>query len=227
MNAVGKWTEIHKYTLTVLAHATIRGTGGVESNLRLGRMIVFVLEPGPTSRADSASADVNPASAFILSKVNNQDGDHVPPVRELVSETFGRRGIEGGFRGESSDTTPAGFVPVLCIVEGTSTPTILRYPVYYPSRHPDNAADEKTVGFFQDINRIFFGFINNGIVIRAPADGQIGAPPCGVMVRAKKRWRWQQNQRLWQDMDMAVPHQNPPFQTTGSATELWMRFQQW
>lgn len=225
MSAVADWVEIHKYALTVLAHSAIRGSGGVEANLRIGRMVVFVLQPW--RQTDSGSADVNPGSKFVLSKVNHQDGEHVPQFRQLVSDSFGSRYMEGGFRGDASDTTPAGFVPVLCIVEGTLTPSVLQFPIYRPSRHPDDATDEQTIGLSKDIIRIFHGFINNGVVIRAPVDGKIGVPPSGIMVRAQKGWKWQQTQLAWQCLNIAVPHQNPPFNTPGSATELWTRFQQW
>ncbi|KAM5542724.1 hypothetical protein V8D89_003685 [Ganoderma adspersum] len=186
VHAVGEWSNIHKYALTVIAHVAIRATGGVELNLRLGRMIVFVLEP--SRPAESASTNVNPASAFTLSKANIQDGEHVPQFRKLVSDTLGSRCIQGGFRGDSSGATPAGVVPVYCIVDGTTTPTMLQCPIYRPSCHPDDATDEQTVKFCLDINRMFFDFINNGVIVRAP---------------------------------------DPPYNTTGSATDLWMRFQQW
>ncbi|KAM5542718.1 hypothetical protein V8D89_003679 [Ganoderma adspersum] len=191
-------------------------------------MIVFVLSQRPADSDSPSASQVNPASVFVLERINNQDGEHVPQFHKLASDAFGSGCVEGGFRGDAVDPDPAGLVPVLCIVEGASTPLLLQYPVYHPSRHPDHAADKKTVGFCQDITRrIFIGFVNTGIVIRAPAEGQTSTPPSGIMVRALKGWRWQQAQKVWQFLDVAMPHQNPPLCTTGSATDLWMRFQRW
>ena len=226
MQAVDKWCELHKYALTALAHVVIRRTGGVEANLRLGRMMVIIVS-SRRANPESAPADGNPAQAFKLHKVDNrwQDGEHVPQMRKLISESLKGRTVGGGFRGDSSDTTsPAGFVPVLCIVVGTLNPVMLQFPVYRPSHHPDDVVDEETDVSLQEINRIFTTLVNDGTVIRPPVDGRTGPPRTGVMVRARKDWTWQQDQRAWQDV---TPHQGIPSHASGSATDLWTRFQQW
>lgn len=71
-----------------------------------------------------------------------------------VSENAGEHCAEGGFRRDSSNTTQAGLVPVLCLTKGASTTTSLQYPVYRPSRHPpdDSTTDEQATVFFDDIS---------------------------------------------------------------------------
>ncbi|PIL30646.1 hypothetical protein GSI_07348 [Ganoderma sinense ZZ0214-1] len=211
--------------MAVLAHAAIRSTGGVEASLRLGRMVAFVLS---SRRAENPSADLNPAEEFSIVGVTNQEGEDVRPFRENSEKIT--RGIEGGFCGEWSSRTPAGCVPVLYIVKGTETPVVSRYSVYLPCHHPDDTANEEEVALFHDIGRVFMNFVNNGSVIKPPADSRGDIPPSGILVQTKKgEWMWHPDvgETAWQEMDRLMPQQAIPFETNKPATELWSRFVQW
>ena len=225
--AVQGWSEIHRYSLAVLAHAAIWSTGGVEACLRLRRAIVFVLS---SRRAADATDDNNLPEAFRIEGVNtNKDGEDMSSFCD-ISEKI-RRGVDGGFRGAlASSAAPAGCVPVLYLVKGTVTPAVSRYAVFRPSHHPDDGVlDEDTVAFFHDICRIFMNFVNHGNVIQPLTDCRSGTPLSGVTVRVGKGWMWQQDvgEGAWEEMDRLMPEQAIPFHTTGSATDLRKCFKQW
>ncbi|KAI1782819.1 hypothetical protein LXA43DRAFT_1103366 [Ganoderma leucocontextum] len=222
-----EWAELHKYALTVLAHHALRSTGGVEANLRLGRVVVFIVS---TQRPDNAPPDDSPGTKFTLRDARLIEAEQAPWLaddRQHTNADFG----EPGFRGDTqtADMPPAGLLPIVCLAEGTTFVVSSHLPVYRAVRHPDDTPlDAEMAGAFQDVNRLFVTFINNGIVFRPPPQGRAAPPDAGKMVRAGKGWKWKQERRAWYVMWTVLRSQDTRmFDTTLSATELWMRFWRW
>ncbi|PIL30624.1 hypothetical protein GSI_07326 [Ganoderma sinense ZZ0214-1] len=223
-----EWAELHKYALTVLAHAFLRRTGGgVDANLRLGRVVVFHLS---TERPANAPPDDNPGVKFTLCNTTLIDAEQAPWFRDhpqLADADFG----EPGFCGDAVDMKPAGFLPIVCLAEGSKFVAASYFPMYRAVRHPDDAPREaETVAAFRDITRLFITFINSGVVFRLPSSGHPAPPVAGNMVRMRKGWKWQEIRTTWAVILMGIMMHSEGilvFETTIPVTELWTRFWRW
>ncbi|PIL30636.1 hypothetical protein GSI_07338 [Ganoderma sinense ZZ0214-1] len=122
-----------------------------------------------------------------------------------------------GFRGDSADTAPAGFIHVMFIVEGMRFSLAAQCAVYRASHHPDDAPlSELMFEVCRDLSTFFMAFINGGIVIQPPAHP--AAPPeAGRMVRVGRTWKFEREEGAWRSADReALP-----------IIRLWTLFREW
>ena len=228
---LNEWISLHKYSLTVIVHSVLRRSGGVESNCRQGRVVVFKFAATPRD-TDPNPDHEDPSLAF---RVRDCKAMSAKNARGVVSreglEDAGPAGEpeETGFRGDPSNTVPAGFIQVLFAVEGTKIVLATRCAVYSACHHPDDApVDEEMAAAFSDLEYVFVNFIHYGIVLRPPpADEREADPEAGSMVRRQKRWRWQREDYPWDIVDTTMALDRIPLRTALPAKTLWTRFQQW
>ncbi|KAI1782820.1 hypothetical protein LXA43DRAFT_1068244 [Ganoderma leucocontextum] len=232
VQATKEWSSIHKYALTVIAHSLFRIAGGVEASLRQGQIVAFGLS---SQRAESPPADsdenMNPSTAFCLqsAKILLAEGPLSFCRQEEHPTLDAEYGELGFFSGDSANATPAGLIGTACFVEGTTHVTATSYPVYRASHHPDDTPlDDDMTAIFQDVSTIFTTLINNRVVLRPPSDGCQALPNAGRIVRVRKGWRWEQDQRAWQLVEIVrPPRYGILFETFIFAAALWARFRQW
>ncbi|KAI1783427.1 hypothetical protein LXA43DRAFT_335423 [Ganoderma leucocontextum] len=218
--AIEEWAGIHKYAVAVYLHSMLRIAGGVEASVREGRVFLFFLI---SQHTESAPADRNPATAFILKEARLVREDFYPfYTREE------RVVPNADFRvpGAREDAVPAGSIPVLWTADDATFMVPTHYTVYPASHHPDDAPPgEAMSAIFQEMSQIFMTFMNYGIVLRPSGDG-LAPPDSGKAVRARRGWRWQRDRTAWRVVKELMPHHGILSQTSLSPTDLWMRFWQ-
>ncbi|PIL30652.1 hypothetical protein GSI_07354 [Ganoderma sinense ZZ0214-1] len=222
--AVKEWCGLHQFTLMVLVHSLLRTAGGVEASLRLGRAVVFVLSPG---RGESTLGNEDPGRAFTLRGAKVIEREH---AQGFKTGRIPEEPADAGFWAQSAGTGRAGYLPVVCFMEDSTSVVTSRYPVFRAFHHPDDTPPGgQMAAVFRDLNRIFTNFVNNGAVLRPPVIGCTTIPYAGRMVRKRKGWMWQQDFGAWPYMDVVIPILShvTSRETTLSATELWTRFWQW
>ncbi|TBU24819.1 hypothetical protein BD309DRAFT_1019020 [Dichomitus squalens] len=226
------WAEVHKYALTIMAHALVRLDGGVDYNLKNGRVLVYVVSPN--------HGEDHPSRAFSLMMVKLTDMEDCTDIYQRWRESpMSNVKPEGPFfQSGNTSATPAGVIPATFIV-GPSKPggppgstifTQSQYPLYPPSCHADSAPlDEPTADAFYDVMGVVEGFMTLDVVFRPPPGGvqKDNQAVAGQLARKGKGWRWERVMGAWLELDEILAEDFPPPKSGKSALELWTLFRSW
>ena len=189
IQATRDWSEAHRLGLFMLATTLVELGGGVDVALNAPHVVIFEL--GPPEKYDGS-----PAAAFTLEAASYSHRDDLmssvaqaqwsTPVTALREATARKCEGEPGF---------AGLVPVTFCLRGSSIAPNTSFPLCRP-RVPEGSSrilDERTKAALEGLLAWVSPVINEGIVLRAPADADQIVPDIGKLVRGPGRkgpWGW-------------------------------------
>ncbi|PIL25676.1 hypothetical protein GSI_11426 [Ganoderma sinense ZZ0214-1] len=191
MQAAKDWTEAHRLGLFMVATVLVELGGGVDVALTTPHVVVFEL--GPPEKYDGS-----PATAFTLEAASYSHRDELglkgsvgaAAASQWAAPTAALREATARMCRDNPDV--AGLVPVTFCLRGSSIAPNTSFPLCRPHvlGSEGGVVDESTKKALEGVLVWVSPVINEGIVMRAPADADQIVPDIGKLVRGPGRRGW-------------------------------------